>query len=122
MDDKAKIENCYCQMYCGMIDKDCELLSGILDQSFVLVHMTGMRQSKEEFIQAVKNDTLNYFSANHQHMDIEIQGSRAKLTGQSIVNAEVFGGGRHTWRLRLQLELFRNTGTWRITGARASIY
>lgn len=122
MDDKEKIENCYRQMYHGMIDKERTLLSEVLDQSFVLVHMTGMRQSKEEFIRAVENGTLNYFSANHQHLETEIQGSRARLTGQSVVNAAVFGGGRHTWRLQLKLMLVRDTDTWRITEAKASTY
>ncbi|MCM1194194.1 MAG: nuclear transport factor 2 family protein [Acetatifactor muris] len=122
MDEKEKIESCYCQMYRGMIDKDRALLSEVLEQSFVLVHMTGMRQPKEEFIRAVEDGTLNYYSANHQHMETEIQGSRAKMTGQSVVNAAVFGGGKHTWRLQLKLELVRDEGAWRITEAKASTY
>ncbi|MCM1499033.1 MAG: nuclear transport factor 2 family protein [Clostridium sp.] len=122
MDDKEKIENCYCQMYCGMVDKNPALLSEVLDKSFVLVHMTGMRQSKEEFIRAVENGTLNYYSAKHQHMEVEVQGEQAHLTGQSVVNAAVFGGGRHTWRLQLKLSLVRNGDTWQIIEAQASTY
>ncbi|MCM1327176.1 MAG: nuclear transport factor 2 family protein [Lachnoclostridium sp.] len=122
MDDKEKIEDCYRRMYRGMIDKDRGLLSEVLGRSFVLVHMTGMRQHKEEFIRAVENGTLNYFSADHQHMETEIQGDRAKLTGQSVVSAAVFGGGRNTWRLQLKVTLVRDTGTWRITEAKASAY
>ena len=44
MNDKEKIENCYRQMYLGMVEKDRDILSEVLDDSFVLVHMTGMRQ------------------------------------------------------------------------------
>ena len=42
---KECVEDCYRQMYQGMIDKDREILSAVLDDSFVLIHMTGMRQS-----------------------------------------------------------------------------
>ena len=46
-----------------MIAKDIPALSAVLDDSFVLVHMTGMRQSKTAFLKAVENGTLNYASA-----------------------------------------------------------
>ena len=45
-------------MYDGMVRKDSRLLSEVLDDSFVLIHMTGMRQSKEVFIQAAEDVTL----------------------------------------------------------------
>ena len=122
MSDKEQIEACYRQMYCGMVEKDQGLLSEVLDDTFVLVHMTGMRQNKEAFIRAVENGTLNYYSANHQRIDVEIHGDTAELVGQSVVNAAVFGGGRNTWHLQLRLKLIRAGGAWKITEARASTY
>ena len=122
MNDKGLIENCYRQMYRGMVEKDRCILSEVLDASFVLVHMTGMHQTKEEFIRAVENGTLNYFSADHQQISFDIHGSAAELTGQSIVRAAVFGGGQHTWRLQLKLKLIQNDHSWKITEARASTY
>ena len=122
MNDKEQIEACYRQMYRGMIEKDQGLLSEVLDSTFVLVHMTGMRQSKEAFIRAVENGTLNYYSANHQRIDVETHGDTAELVGQSVVNAAVFGGGRNTWHLQLRLKLIQAGGIWRITEARASTY
>lgn len=122
MGEQEKIVSCYQKMYRGMIDKDSHTLSEILDNSFVLVHMTGMRQSKEAFIQAVEDSTLNYYSADHQRMDVNVYDSRAELIGQSRVNAAVFGGGRNTWRLQLKLKLDQTAGAWKITEARASTY
>ena len=122
MNDKAQIEDCYRQMYKGMVEKDRRILSEVLDDSFFLVHMTGMRQPKEAFIQAVEDGTLNYFSAGHQHIDVKIQDHQAELIGQSMVNAAVFGGGRHTWRLQLKLKLIQSADGWKITEARASTY
>ena len=119
---KEQVVDCYRQMYRGMIDKDREILSEVLDDSFILIHMTGMRQSKEAFIRAVEDGTLNYFSASHQNIEIEIHGDAAQLTGQSVVNAAVFGGGQHTWKLQLKIKLVQKDNTWRMLKARASTY
>ena len=109
-------------MYIGMIQKDRNALSEVLDDSFVLVHMTGMRQSKTAFIQAVEDGTLNYYSANHQRMETKVSGDKAEFIGQSMVNAAVFGGGPHTWRLQLKIKLIQRAGSWKITEAKASTY
>ena len=122
MDDKGIIENCYRQMYRGMVDKNRTVLSEVLDESFTLIHMTGMRQAKETFIHAVEDGTLNYFSADHQHISVIIHGSVAELIGQSVVRAAVFGGRQHTWHLQLMLKLVQNDSSWKITEARASTY
>ena len=122
MNDIELIENAYRQMYRGMVDKDRDVLEQVLDDSFVLIHMTGMRQSKEEFICAVVDGTLNYFSVSHQRMDVEIAGDSAVLVGKSLASAAVFGGGQHTWRLEQRLKLIRRGGIWKITESRASTY
>ena len=122
MSAKEQIEACYRQMYRGMVEKDRGLLSEVLDDTFVLVHMTGMRQSKETFIRAVEDGTLNYYSADHQRMDAEICGDTAEFTGQSVVNAAVFSGGRNTWHLQMRLKLVRTGGVWKVTEARAATY
>ena len=55
--DEQLIRDAYIRMYDGMIAKDDTVLRDVLDDSFVLVHMTGMRQSREEFINAILNGT-----------------------------------------------------------------
>ena len=122
MNEKEKLENAYKQMYCGMIEKNREVLSEVLGSDFVLIHMTGMRQSKEAFIRAVEDGTLNYFSAEHQNIEPEIHGDTAVLIGQSIVNAAVFGGRRNTWRLQLKIKLTKNREVWLMNKAQASVY
>lgn len=39
----------------GMNEKDRNVLGEVLDNSFVLIHMTGMHQSKTAFIRAVED-------------------------------------------------------------------
>ena len=122
MEDKELVKNAYKKMYEGMIAKDEKILDEVLDDSFVLVHMTGMRQAKDVFIKAVMDGTLNYFSAEHEHMPIEISGDTAVLTGQSYVAAAVFGGGRSNWHLQQKCSLKKVNGDWKITQSVASTY
>lgn len=69
---------------------------------FVLIHMTGMHQSKREYIRAIMDGTLNYYSEETDSIDVSVSGDTAVMTGHSKVAAAVFGGGRHTWRLALK--------------------
>ena len=46
MSDREKCQAAYQEMYRAMIANDIPALSAVLDDSFVLVHMTGMRQTK----------------------------------------------------------------------------
>jgi len=122
MTDKELIEALYREMYEAMVRKDTVTLNRVHADDFVLTHMTGMHQSKQEYIKAIAHGTLNYYSAEHEQMDIKIDGNHATLTGRSQVNAAVFGGGRHTWRLQLYFNLVKEDGKWRFTAARASTY
>ena len=92
------------------------------DKEQIETLLTGMHQSKQEYIKAITNGTLNYFSAEHEQMEIKVSGNHATLTGCSRVTAAVFGGGRHTWHLQLTFQLFKRNGQWMFTNARASTY
>ena len=122
MTDTEQIREQYRKMYDAMIRKDAGALSDILDDNFVLVHMTGMRQPKQVFIHSVLDGTLNYYSAQHENIPVRVDGDTAELTGQSRVNAAVFGGGRHTWRLQQVITLKKTDGIWHMTRAVASTY
>ena len=122
LDDKELLTQCYHAMYQGMIGKDMELLNESLDESFVLVHMTGMQQTKSQYMDYIANGTFNYYSEKTGHMEIAVNGEQAKLVGQSRVNAAVFGGGRHMWSLQLSMKAVKRNGTWYMTEAVASTY
>jgi len=122
MEEKEKIADCYRKMYCYMIKKDITELEKILDVSFALIHMTGMNQSKAEFLKYIENGTLNYYSAEHKDISIDIEGDKASVIGKSLVSAAVFGGGKGTWRLQMDIKLIKREGPWLMTEARASTY
>ena len=104
--------------------KDAAAISEVLADDYVLVHMTGMRQSKRAYIDAVCDGTLNYFSTEHASIDVCISpnGMHADICGKSIIEAAVFGGGRHTWHLQQDLKAEKRQGTWLLTESRASTW
>ena len=65
MTDKEQIEALYREMYEAMIAKDIATLNRIHADDFVLVHMTDMRQSKQEYINAI--DGRDYM-AQYRHL------------------------------------------------------
>ncbi|MBD5532040.1 MAG: nuclear transport factor 2 family protein [Lachnospiraceae bacterium] len=121
-DDKTQLVMLYENMYQLMIRKDTDGLAKILSEEFLLHHMTGMVQRKQEFLQAVRQGTLNYFSAVHEKVDVQITGDYAQLIGDSRVLAAVFGGSRHTWRLRQTISCKKENGVWTIEKSVASVY
>ena len=121
-DDKQQLTALYERMYKAMIAKDSIVLDEVHADDFVLVHMTGMRQSKAGYIRAIMDGTLNYYSAVTEGLDITVSGDRAVIDGHSRVEAAVFGGGRHTWPLSLHFEARKQDGRWRMTRSQASTY
>ncbi|MBQ9229166.1 MAG: nuclear transport factor 2 family protein [Eubacterium sp.] len=105
-----------------MIEKDKAGLNAVLDDSFVLHHMTGMKQNKNEFINAVLDGTLNYYSAVHEHFEVQTNENCTVIIGQSYVLAAVFGGGKHYWHLQQKCNMVECDGVWKITQSIASTY
>ena len=120
--NKQQIETLYKQMYKAMIDKDIPALDTILDDGSVLVHMTGNRQKKSDYLCEIENGTLNYYSVQDEEIIIEVDGEKATMTGRSRVTAAVYGGNRHTWRLQIESTLVKKNGRWLFVEQRASTY
>ncbi|MBQ9007291.1 MAG: nuclear transport factor 2 family protein [Atopobiaceae bacterium] len=120
--DAQVIHAMYHSMYRFMIERDVERLGELLDDSFVLVHMTGRRQSKQVFLRCVANGVLAYFGEVEESCPVHVDGDKATLVGRSLVEASPFGAGRTTWRLEQEISLVRRQGRWLMTRSVASMY
>ena len=121
-DERKELEELYHTMYRYMLAKDVKRLSAMLTDDFVLIHMTGMRQPKLEYLRCISEGELHYFTEETDHIYIDIHGDEAVMTGQSRVNAAVFGGSRHTWPLQLVIDMKKQDGKWMMTDTKASTY
>jgi ketosteroid isomerase-like protein len=122
MTETEKIKDIYRKYWNGMIRKDTDLLRSLMSEDYCLVHMTGVRQSKETFLRGLTGGTFNYYSADHDSIEVRVDGDKAFMIGKSRVLAAVYGGGKHSWRLQGDFTLRKEDGNWKLTGSRASTY
>ena len=122
MDEKEQIIEMYRKYWRYMIDKDVDGLRSLMAGDYYLLHMTGVKQSAEVFIKGLLDGTFNYYSADHDSIEAEIDGGRASMTGRSRVVAAVYGGRKSCWRLQGDFTLRREQGAWKLTSSRASTY
>lgn len=122
MTNEEQIRELYRKYWDAMIRKDADVLREIMSDDYVLMHMTGVRQSRESFLSGLLEGTFNYYSADHDSVEVQVHGDGAEMTGKSRVAAAVYGGGKRTWRLRGDFTLRKENGRWKLTSSRASTY
>lgn len=122
MGEEAKISELYKYYWDYMIEKNIEGLRSLMSSDYCLYHMTGVKQSADEFLNGLKSGTFNYFSAEHDDIIVKIHGDEAVMTGKSRVVAAVYGGGKRSWRLQGDFTLKKENENWKLTSSRASTY
>ena len=122
MDDMERIRQVYRDYWEAMIAGDAGALRQLMAEDYTLRHMTGVAQTREEFLRGLQDGTFRYFTAEHERIDVTLHGDTAEMIGCSRVLAAVYGGGKHMWRLRGDFTLRREEGTWKLTSSRASTY
>ncbi len=122
MSEEEQIKELYRRYWKYMIDKDADGLRSLQADDYYLMHMTGVKQSREIFIRGLLDGTFNYYSAEHESIEVRINGDTAEMTGKSRVVAAVYGGGKGSWRLQGDFTLRKENGAWKLTSSRASTY
>ena len=90
----------------GMIDKNASVLSSVLASNSKLIHMTGLVESKEEYIKDILNGTLNYY-------DYEIESVDENKAVIKLL-AKVYGGSKSWWRLAMYTKYIKEDGNLKI--------
>ena len=122
MSDKELARKLYIDLCEASINKDLEKLDEILSDDYVLVHMTGMKQSKEDYIESVKNGDLSYFETKHESIEVTINGNEATILGKTKTLGSPFGSSKSWWNLRQDLKAKKINGKWILTYSKASSY
>lgn len=102
----------------AMVERDIETLRSLMADDLVLVHMSGQTQSKEEWLEEIRNETMRYYSIGIENLRITVDGDRATATYTSIMDARIWGS-RGTWRMNstMNLEKTENRGwLWTTSG------
>ncbi|MBQ6265388.1 MAG: nuclear transport factor 2 family protein [Clostridia bacterium] len=122
MEEKDIIRALYSEYWDCMINKDAARLKEMMSDDYYLMHMTGVKQTRDEFLSGLLSGTFNYYSAQHDEITVTISGGAARMTGKSRVTAAVYSGGKSSWRLQGDFTLKKENGNWVFTGSRASTY
>lgn len=122
MNDIEIIKEIYRRYWKCMIDKDESELRSLMSDDYYLMHITGTRQSIDVFISGLLDGTFNYYSAEHDDIQISVNGNTATMVGKSKVLAAVYGGGKSRWRLRGDFTLRKENENWKLTSSKASTY
>ena len=122
MKDEEIIIELYKKLCKASIDKDVKTIDGILSEDYELIHMTGMHQSKEDYMLSVKEGELKYFESVHDSIEVNINGNEATLIGKTKTLASPFGMSASWWRLKQDMKLEKRNDKWVIVKSVASMY
>ena len=122
MSDKELVRKLYIDLCEASINKDLIKLGEILSDDYVLVHMTGMKQTKEDYLDSVKSGELSYFELKHESIDVNVNGDDATIIGKTKTLASPFGTNKSWWNLRQDLKAKKIDGKWILIYSKASSY
>ena len=122
MSDYDIIKNLYIELSNSSINKDIDKLKDILANDYVLIHMTGKRQLKQDYINSVLSGELKYYETVHESIEVNINRDKATIIGKAKTLASPFGFSKSWWRLRQDVLLEKVNNTWIIKQSKASSY
>jgi ketosteroid isomerase-like protein len=111
IEDKQKILAVYQRIDDAMVNKDTESLDSILDDDYVLVHMTGIHQGKQEWLEQIENEQMKYFKILPQKTTITIDGNTAILICNTKIDARIYGF-RNTWSMKMEMHFEKRGDNW----------
>ena len=99
--DEASLSLLYAQArYCqAMTDADIVTMTELVSEDKVYTHMSGMRQSRDEYFADIADGSLRYFSIGIADPVIKVSRNRGSITYASVLNANAYGA-RGTFRMK----------------------
>lgn len=95
----------------AMINKDEDALNNIINDNYTLTHMSGKKQTKQEYINEIMDNTLNYYKSVLNIKDISINNNEATVHFDNTLTAKVYGISG-TWTLNSTLLLKKTDDEW----------
>jgi len=110
---KEELEILYVQaMYCqAMTDADIDTMRKLVSEDMIFTHMSGRKQTREEYFADIADGSLNYFTIGIADPVIKADGEKAQITYTSILNANAYGA-RGTYRMKGTHYYEKRDGAW----------
>ena len=98
----------YCQ---AMTEADIDTMREIVSKDMTFTHMSGMRQTREEYFADIEKGRLTYFTIGIENPVIDIDGDTAAVSFTSVLNANAYGA-RGTYRMKGTHHYEKRDGEW----------
>ena len=96
----------------ALIEKDDEKLYEIMDDNYILTHMSGKRQTKEEYIDEIMDGTLNYYKSKIIRPQVSIiDETHARLIADVELDAKVYGI-KGNWTMNSEVFMKKIDNKW----------
>src|SRR3954451_13962436 len=104
-----------------MVAGDADALGALLADDFTLVHMTGYRQPKAEWLADLRSGAMTYHSMEDVDVDVEVAGAATAVTARARTAATIWGASG-TWPLRRRISFAHDGSGWLAAGTVASTW
>ena len=105
--EEKEVYSAYEAINKAMIEKDRTSMERYFDKNLTFTHMSGKKQTREEFIGEIMDGTLNYFKVDTKDFSISVDGDSARMKVTHTLTAKVYGisgswtlGGENTYKKR----------------------
>ena len=109
---EKEVLDCFVEYQQALIDKNDVRLKELMDEDYVLTHMSGKKQTKVEFIEEVMDGTLNYFKSEiHDPNILFDDDENATLISDVTLSARVYGV-ESKWTINTVMDFKKINGRW----------
>lgn len=103
----------------AMDEADTETLAACFTPDGVLVHMTGVRQPVDVWMEGIRRGDFVYHQVIEHDVSVDMQGDTATLTGNITTGHRPDGSGQ-AWPLHVVQDLRRTDAGWLCTESRVT--
>ena len=114
-EDQEAIIARYEELQPALIDQNIPKLKQLLPDDYIAVHITGRRQTKEEWLKDIENGDMRYFQFTDLHYSLSQEGNRVNLKIRQRITANIYGS-EGTWSIPGTRVFKKQDGSWQIVG------
>ena len=105
--EENEVYSAYESINNAIIKKDRAAMERYFDEKLIFTHMSGKKQTREEFIGEIMDGTLNYFKVDTKDYSIRVDCDTAQMKVTHTLTAKVYGisgiwtmSGENTYKKR----------------------
>ena len=105
----------------ALIHQDYDVLNQVIAPDAVFVHITGKKQSRDEWFREMQTGRMAYYELEEDGWTIEAEEDKATVTVKTKLLARIYGY-TNRWNLASQMRLEKRDGSWVIVRSASTMY